>query len=116
MMGLESIRDMADEAGRKAEKEAMTPHVFISVDAAMKETADGFPFPSIGSYEPEGWTERERLFCDASGFGRSSEPAMTARALRARIVTEVADHRGRVGFAIVEVGQFQLYVGIFDRV
>jgi N-acetyl-anhydromuramyl-L-alanine amidase AmpD len=45
---------------------------------------------------------------DASGLGGENEPALTVRQLKARLT--------RYGYAIVEVGQFQVVIGVFERV
>jgi hypothetical protein len=67
-----------------------------------------FPFPNIGDYRPDGWELVETLFVDKSGFGSPSEPALTIEQLLDRLVA------GK-GYAIIEEGQFQLYLGEFVR-
>jgi len=91
------------------------------------QTFPPFPFPNIGRHCPEGFerlTDDDgnwiTLFCDSSGMGSPSEPALTAEQLGAELGLLVLKH-GRPGpqghrelfAAIVEVGQFQLVIGLY---
>ncbi len=54
------------------------------------------------------------LFVDHSGHGSPGEPAMSTQEFKAWI--EIAFARGRrYGYAILDVGPFQLYVGVYER-
>jgi len=64
--------------------------------------------PNFGDYRPKGWTLTEKHFVDKSGFGREGEPALTVD----RFVSMVQKD---FGYAIIEEGQFQVYVGVFER-
>lgn len=65
--------------------------------------------PNFGTYRPKGWTMRsDTLFVDKSGWGDSSEPALTIRAFFEQMETGV-------GYAMIEEGEFQCVVGVFDR-
>jgi len=69
-----------------------------------------FPFPNLsGKPTPEGWKEVGKpLFVDSSGCGRPGEPALTQDQFKASLEVGKA-------YAVVDVGQFQLQVGVFER-
>ena len=73
------------------------------------------PFPFLATYKPKGWKKVEDLFCDASGFGSENEPALTIRALKAKML-EYLDKPETYGYGILECGQFQCYVGVYKKV
>lgn len=119
MMSPSTIHRMSDEQARKAAVNRRVPYVpFDEKEADTFGRGAPFPFPNIGSHRPHGWEEVESLFCDATGWGGENEPAMTPGQLRAKVKEIMArgDLEGKTyGFAITEVGQFQLYVGVFER-
>jgi hypothetical protein len=107
MWSLEVINQLNKEAGDKARAQRVEPY-FIH----YPEEIDGyppFPFPNIGDDEPEGWEQVDDFFCDSSGFGSSSEPALTPEQLKRKL-------EPGFGYAIIETGQFQLVIGKFKRV
>jgi hypothetical protein len=115
MMGLETIRDLSREAGEAAEAAGDTPHSYWRGDPTRR--GEGFPFPNLGDYRPEGWNLVGTLFADATGWGAEDEPALTVGQLETKIneIRAAYDEDGNgVGFGIVEVGQFQVYVGVFE--
>jgi hypothetical protein len=110
-----TIRSMQQEAATKAARERRVPFVYWPGDDL---TEGGFPFPSLGDYVPDGWERVESYLVDSSGFGGENEPALTVRGLRAKIEERAAANRveGRTtGWAIVEIGQFQVVVGEFTK-
>jgi hypothetical protein len=113
MFSGETIRRMSDDAARKAARTKREPYVLF--DRAEVERIATFPFPNLGSYVPKGWTMVEHFMADATGLGSENEPALTPRQLKARLVRDV-DAGNRYGYAIVEVGQFQVVIGVFERV
>ena len=120
MMSLSTIHRMSDEQARKAAVRRKVPYVPFDEKEADTFGRGGvpFPFPDLGNHEPHGWDLAESLFCDATGFGGENEPALTPGQLRERVKEIMArgDEEGKTyGFAITEVGQFQLYVGVFER-
>ena len=64
--------------------------------------------PTIGDYVPRGWKLVDTLFVDSSGFGERGEPALTMDAFYDLV-------RAGFGYAVVEAGQFQVHVGIFQK-
>lgn len=103
MMSLESIEQMSREAGERAAELAQEPLVaFTDKDASV------FKCPNLGDYVPDGWKEVDRLFVDNSGFGSDNEPALTPE----QFIDKV---KAGMGYAVVEVGQFQVYIGVFEK-
>jgi hypothetical protein len=70
-----------------------------------------FSFPFLGDYVPQGWqrADRELMFVDNSGFGSPNEPATTQR----RFLESLTPGKA---YAIVEAGEFQVYIAEFERV
>jgi hypothetical protein len=104
------IRQLQQEAAARACAERVEP--FVPFDKGEIAAWPPFPFPELGDYVPEGWELEERLFCDASGIGASWEPALTADQFRDRVL-ELHEEDPSRGYAIVECGQFQVYVGVY---
>lgn len=107
-MSLATIHAMASEVGRKAKRNGKQPYYIDS-----RHTIDQmhrFPFPNLGDYCPKGWTEVRRLFVDKCGLSDTAElmahGCLSADGLRRAL-------KVGYGYAIVEEGQFQLYVGEF---
>jgi len=104
MYDLATIIEMNKKAGRHAKKNEIIPLV-----AKYDKDEAVFQCPDLGNYVPKGWKEVKRYFVDNSGFGREDEPALTAGQFQDNI------KEGR-GYAIVETGQFQVYIGEFIEV
>ena len=64
--------------------------------------------PFIGDRDVRGWTEVNRYFVDSSGFGQAGEPALTADQFFRKV-------RKGFAYAIVEQGQFQIYIAEFQK-
>jgi len=104
---LEMIEQMNRKSSKKARKDKKEPFLITSEDQIL--TMPPFPFPDLGRHVPKGWKDTgDRLFCDSFGIGDPDEPALTVTQLKA--VLEVGK-----AYAIVEQGQFQLYLGIFEK-
>jgi hypothetical protein len=112
MMSLEAIKRMSSEAATVAA--ATNERPFTYWNAAEVDELEGFPFPFLGDFEPPGWREVDRHFVDSSGFGADDEPALSARQFRQVILDRIAEVPG-TGWAVVEAGQFQVYVAEFQR-
>jgi hypothetical protein len=115
MMSLDYIRQMNQEAAREAAELGLEPYVYFDV-AELHELA-GFPFPFIGDLRPEGWELVDTHFVDSSGFGADDEPALSVRQFKALVEDHITrkDPNTLVGWAVIEAGQFQVYVGEFHR-
>jgi hypothetical protein len=112
------IRDFQLEAAREARKAHKQPFVFFNEDevAALFDRKTRGQFPNLGSYVPKGWKLVDRLFCDKYGWGSDHEPAMTTEQLRARIKSLLKENTGKtLGFGIEEEGEFQLYLGVYEK-
>lgn len=103
MISIETINQLSDERGRIARQQGLEPYLIDSLD----EVGPPFPFPHIGNHVPRGWKIVDKLFVDSSGFGTEGEPALTVNQFLEKL--EVGK-----GYAIVEEGQFQVYVGVFE--
>lgn len=118
MMSATAIRQVSRDAAIRTARENKIPFTVEAEDIAdwKRKIAAGrmprLPFPFLGEYTPQGWkrTERDPLFVDSSGWGAEYEPALTVRAL-------IEDGHLTIGkaYAIIECGQFQLYLGEFER-
>lgn len=104
-MSLEKIRQMAEEQGYTARAEEKQPYIAKhNKDAGIKAC------PNFGTYVPEGWILKEQYFVDSSGFSTDAELAGHSCLSFNQLVKKVKKGRG---YAIIEVGQFQLHVGEF---
>lgn len=115
MYSLKVIKSMNKRAHAKAVQEDMQPFIFFN-----EEEVGNLPqqcLPEFGDYRPTRWKMREEtLFCDSSGWGSSDEPALSVEQTRDTILRIMRETEGTVGFAVIETGQFQVYVGVFDKV
>jgi len=103
MMSLEIIDQMSRKAGQKAARLKRQPLVaFTDKDSNVVKC------PNFGSYRPKGWRLVKTLFVDSSGFGSGDEPALTKQQF-------IETVRAGFGYAIIEQGQFQLYIGVFEK-
>ena len=111
MWSLETLDYLNRQAARKARRGKREPQV---VSAEEIDNFPPFPFPHLGPYVPAGWerVEDATWFSDSTGWGRSDEPALTVEQLKNELRQYVAENPDH-GFAIVEAGQFQLYVGAY---
>jgi hypothetical protein len=97
---------MSRDAAKRAARAHKVPFIVEQEDL---DAMPPFPFPELGTYIPKGWQKVQEYFVDSSGFGQEGEPALTVNQFIKKLVV------GR-GYAITEVGQFQLYVGEFIKV
>lgn len=111
MWSLETLDYLNRQAARKARSARREPYV-PSLEEI--ESFPPFPFPNLGPYVPEGWerVEEATWFADSSGWGQPDEPALAVSQLKNELRQYVSDNPSH-GFAIVEYGQFQCYVGAY---
>lgn len=113
MLSLAQIHAEAVRAGARAAQKDRKPFIVWPEDLQLwqAQVANGgapkFPFPFIGDYVPAGWTKGQQFFVDSSGMGTEGEPALT-------IGQFVALVREGKGYAVVEAGEFQVYVAEFE--
>lgn len=105
MMSLDVIAALNREMGREAARARREPYVIVS--QAEIQGYERLPFPNLGGYVPPGWREVARFFLDRSGRGDGF--AMGLADLKKRL------RPGR-GYAVVEAGPFQAYIGEFEWV
>lgn len=110
MMSLESIHASSRRAARRSAARGITPAIFEKEDiaAARAAMAAGYAprlsIPFIGDRRPRGYKATSNMYSvDSSGFGRPGEAALTT--------DEFVDNlKAGHAYAIVEAGQFQVYV------
>lgn len=112
MMSLATIEYLSREAGRTASQKGLFPYVPIHEDEI--KTYPPFPFPNLGDHRPKGWKLVDTLFCDSSGWGADDEPALSEKQLVAKLL-ELQGSDKTYGYGIIEAGQFQLQLGVFER-
>jgi hypothetical protein len=103
---------MSADAAREAAREHKQPYVIFDANEVERMTI--LPFPFIGSYRPKGWKVVDRWLCDSSGLGADYEPALSIRQLKAKLSAHTASAT-EYGYAVVEAGQFQVHLGVFER-
>jgi len=106
MMSIETIRDMTRQATREARVMELEPYEVWPGDV---DRMPPFPFPNLGDYEPKGWRKVHTYFVDSSGFGHDGEAALSVSQFIKMIKVGYA-------YAIVEAGQFQVYVTEFKAI
>ena len=114
MMSLGTIQARNREVAERAAAEGFEPFVYF--DTHDVDLTDNFPFPDLGDHRPDGWELVDTHFADATGLGQSWEPALTPEQLRALIKERIEESGQTVGWAVIEAGQFQVYVGEFHKV
>jgi hypothetical protein len=119
---------MNDEATEKARAEGVAPVKLTESD--IRRFPDGITILSLGDHCPSGYrrVSLEKLghadlhgvymgdnqgfgayFVDASGFGSPGEPALTLEQFRDVLIPGYY-------YAVVEAGEFQVKVGVFERI
>jgi len=126
MMSSDQISNEAERHARKAKRHGKQPHFLSALgDDAIRAECKRIPF--LGDYVPRGFArvhvgqtfgdnygygtaDHEHLFVDSSGCGGRGERAMTV----GEFAEFVQRHPG-YGYAIVEAGQFQIVLGVYQR-
>lgn len=104
MFSLEIIKKMNDKATEKAEQYGFTPYIAkCNGDIAVRGCR------RLGNSIPKGWKLVKTYFVDNSGFGSEGELALTFE----QFLTKV---KNGYGYAIGEVGQFQIYINEYKRI
>ena len=118
MMSLAYIQHESDKAARRAAKLRKQPYVPFDLDEVESYLTEGkgFPFPNIGSHRPRNWQITDQVwFVDSTGHGGDNEPALTHQQFKRELLSFVSENP-TMGYAIIEVGQFQLYIAAFEPV
>ena len=111
MMDGRTIREMSQKAARQAARKHLCPLIVEKEDIPnlyehLRE------MPNFGDYRPKKWELVETYFVDSSGFGSEGEPAWTIKRFLEH-VSQQAEKGGGFGYALIEVGEFQVYIGEF---
>lgn len=82
----------------------------------VNDTQDLFRSKDITGmdFATDDFEEVETLFCDSSGFGSSSEPALTESEAKDAVNRLLEDH-GTLYGGLTGIGQFQVYVTLYKR-
>lgn len=106
------IADFARQAAIKALADEIEPYNPGSIE---EPTGWGtrFQLPNLGDFRPEGWRLVDSRLVDNTGMDEHG-PAMTRRRFIDWVMETVADDP-TAGFAVIEVGQFQVVVGYFTQ-
>jgi hypothetical protein len=125
-MSYEQITRLADQAAEKARVMNKQPKVLTGLgDDALSKRMRLIPF--LGGFVPTGWREvnvskeapagqfmrcaNECLMVDSSGFGAPGEGALTFQ----EFAEYIQRHPG-YGYGILEAGQFQVCIGVFEKI
>ena len=140
MYDLETIKQMNQDAGQNAMDQGLEPLKFNSVDMNNLKGGDITPIrsmPDLGDSVPSGWsrfnlgkikdkfTYNYKIHKDDAngsgaffvdqGMGSENEPAMTISQF-IKSLSEIWNMNKRLGFGIVETGQFQVKIGVFQEI
>ena len=112
MMDTATIRDFQRQAAQRAARQNKVPYVpFDESDIDEKKLS----IPNLGNYCPKGYKMIDDVMVDSSGFGSPGEPALTMGEFLDRMRNDLKEKKN-LGYAIVEEGQFQVVVGVFEVV
>ena len=110
-MSLSVIAALARTQARRAARAKLVPLVVEGEDMPDDRRLGMYlrHIPNVGAYRPKGWRLVERMFVDKTGTGAEDEPALTFRQF---LRTVRAAGPGN-GYAIIEEGEFQAFIGRF---
>jgi hypothetical protein len=116
MMSMAAIQDLSRKVAAEAAANDRVPFVVEQEDIDTwvdvwngEDKLPRLPFPALGDYIPEGWVLVDEMLVDKTGWGQSGEPALTVGEMLVRL-------EAGFGYGLREEGQFQIYVGKFERV
>lgn len=117
MMSLETIRQLAADAGKEAREGGILPVPFwedvikaVKLQLKNGESPEALRLiPFIGDHVPDGFELVEEHFVDSTGWGHEDEPALTIGQFAEKL------RNGRF-YAITQSGQFQIFIGEFRKV
>jgi hypothetical protein len=110
MMSLAAIKELSRKAARQAAREHLIPLMVQAEDLDRIEKHIRY-IPNLGTYAPKGYVKVDEYFVDKTGLGYEHEPAMTFGAFCKRL----KENGPGYGYAITEEGQFQIYVGVYQK-
>ena len=68
-----------------------------------------FGIPSVNAKTCKGFKEVDSLFVDSSGFGEIGEAALTIDQFYAKV-------KAGLYYGVTDAGQFQVHVGVFEKI
>lgn len=115
MWDLHTIHELNKRAQERAQELGLEPHI-IKKEVELLSMPP-FPFPNIGADEVEAdkrWERIDTLFVDSTGHGADDEPALTIDQLVEKLRELIRANKDTgIRCAIIEEGQFQLYIGVW---
>jgi hypothetical protein len=115
MLSYTQVLEISEDAAQRAEELELKPlniHGF-DPDQPLKFI---HRIPFLGNYTPAGWIHPELiedLFVDSTGLDNSG-PALSVDAF-VKILAGYSTAGNTYGFAIVESGEFQVYIRVYTR-
>tara|TARA_B100001989_G_scaffold176572_1_gene127719 strand:- start:2361 stop:2705 length:345 start_codon:yes stop_codon:yes gene_type:complete len=113
MWDLQTIRHINREVGDVARAQGKKPYLIMNVE--QLDLMPPFPFPNIGDDCVEvdkQYESIEEIMCDKTGLDNAG-PALSPDQLNARLRELLEENPDGIRVAIVEEGQFQLFVGVW---
>ena len=143
MMDLETIKYLNSKAGSKAKKDHKEPLTFTTeiMNVLCLDNIEPIrTIPDLGNHEPKGWKRFDlgkikdqfryshKIYNDDNsgygaffvdqGFGSEDEPAMTIgqfiHSINQLWNNSNVSNNKKLGYGIVEAGQFQVKIGVFQ--
>ena len=103
MLSLEYIKAQNDKATLEARGQKLEPYIAkCDSDRQVKKCW------RLGDYIPKGWKLVNTYFVDNSGLGTNDEPALSFGQFLSKV-------KKGYGYAIGDVGQFQIYINEYQR-
>lgn len=113
MMSIEYIEALATDAGVLAQHQRLEPAVVADTPFLDEDLRS---IPNLGDYVPKDWELVETLFVDSSGVGEEGEASLTFGEFMTKVRVEIANQDEIFGWAVVQAGQFQVYIGQFRSI
>jgi hypothetical protein len=112
MLSLSTIKALGRQQAQRAARANLLPLVVeeedMPDDACLGTHLS--QVPNFGGYRPKGWRLVEELFVDKTSWGAEGEPALTF----GQFLRTVRRAGPGQGYALLEEGDFQVYVGRFE--
>jgi len=109
MMSLDRIRNASAMAAARAATDKRVP-LLVTQDDLDGNVLDHLRYmPFLGDYTPPGYEKVNEYFVDSSGCGTEGGSAISAKLFSTQVKVGMS-------YAVVESGQFQVYIGEFKKV
>jgi hypothetical protein len=102
-----------DDIAAQAAQKGLYPYVPFNAEELDRGESWLRLIPNIGYYEPPSWEEVDHVQVDKTGLDKSG-PALTSEQAVAW-ARKLIEEGKATGFAWIEEGQFQIYLGAFVK-